>query len=40
MKILKFFKKNAEIHLEYFRNLLSNKAYFYTEKGVNKAKKK
>ena len=25
--------------MDYFRNLLSNKAYFYTEKGVNKAKK-
>ena len=34
------FHKNAEIHLEYFTNLLSNKAYFLTEKGVNKAVKK
>ena len=38
MKLLKFIKKNTEIHLEYFRDLLTNKAYFYTEKGVNKAK--
>ena len=37
---IEIFPKNAEIHLEYFRNLLSNKAYFYTEKGVNKAKRK
>ena len=32
---IEIFQKNSEIHLEYFRNLLSNKAYFYTEKGVN-----
>ena len=37
---IEIFQKNAEIHLDYFRNLLSNKAYFLTEKRVNKAIKK
>ena len=32
------FQNNAEIILEYFRDLLANKAIFYTEKGENKAK--
>ena len=37
---IKLFQNNAEVHLDFFRNLLSNKAIFYTEKGVNKAKAK
>ena len=37
---IEIFQNNAEVHLEYFRNLLSNKALFYTEKGVNKARAK
>ena len=38
--VIEIYQKNAEIHLEDFRDLLSNKAYSYTEKGVNKAKAK
>ena len=38
-KPLNYIKKNAEVHLDYFRSLLKNKAIFYTEKGSNKAKK-
>ena len=34
------FQNNAEIILDYFRDLLASKAYFYTEKGVNKARAK
>ena len=36
-EVIKDFQKNAEIHLEYFGKLLSQKAKFYTEKGINKA---
>ena len=32
------YQNNADIHQDYFRDLLRNKAIFYTEKGVNKAK--
>ena len=35
---IQIYLNNAEVNLEYFRNLLSNVAYFLTEKGVNKAK--
>ena len=38
LEVIKLYQKNAEIHLDYFRNLLTNKAVFYTEKGANKAK--
>ena len=34
----KLVENNAEIHRDYFRYLLRNKAIFYTEKGVDKAK--
>ena len=35
------FQKNAEVHLNYFNDLLTpNKAFIYKEKGVNKAVKK
>ena len=37
---IQIFQNSAEVHLDYFKTLLSNKAYFYTEKGVNKAKAK
>ena len=35
---IEIYQKNADIHQDYFRDLLRNKAIFYTEKGVNKAK--
>ena len=38
LEVIKLYQNNAEIHLDYFRSLLRNKAVFYTEKGVNKAK--
>ena len=38
LEVIELYQKNAEIHLDYFRSLLRNKAVFYTEKGVNKAK--
>ena len=38
LEVIKLYQNNAEIHLDYFRDLLRNKAVFYTEKGVNKAK--
>ena len=38
LEVIKLYQKNAEVHLDYFRNLLTNKAVFYTEKGANKAK--
>ena len=38
LAVIKLYQNNAEIHLDYFRDLLRNKAVFYTEKGVNKAK--
>ena len=35
------YQKNAEVHLNYFGDLLSpNKAFIYKEKGVSKAVKK
>ena len=37
---IKIFQKSAEVHLDFFKDLLSNKAVLYTEKGVNKAKAK
>ena len=38
LEVIKLYQKNADIHQDYFRDLLRNKAIFYTEKGVNKAK--
>ena len=38
LEVIKLYQKNAEVHLDFFRDLLKNKAVFYTEKGVNKAK--
>ena len=38
LEVIKMYQKNADIHQDYFRDLLRNKAIFYTEKGVNKAK--
>ena len=38
LEVIKLYQKNAEVHLDFFRDLLSNKAVFYTEKGANKAK--
>ena len=38
LEVIKIYQKNAEVHLDFFRDLLSNKAFFYLEKGVNKAK--
>ena len=38
LRVIKIYQKNAEVHLDYFRDLLLNKAFFYVEKGVNKAK--
>ena len=35
---IQIFQKNAEVHLDFFRDLLSNKVIFYIEKGVNKAR--
>ena len=35
---LQIFQKNAEVHLDFFTDLLSNKAIFYIGKGVNKAR--
>ena len=37
-EVIKLYQKNAEVHLDYFKSLLKNKAIFYTEKGANKAK--
>ena len=38
MDVITIYQKNADIHQDYFRELLRNEAIFYTEKGVNKAK--
>ena len=38
LEVITIYQKNADIHQDYFRDLLRNKAIFYTEKGVNKAK--
>ena len=38
LEVIEMYQKNANIHQDYFRDLLRNKAIFYTEKGVNKAK--
>ena len=38
LEAIKMYQKNADIHQDYFRDLLRNKAIFYTEKGINKAK--
>ena len=35
---IKIYQNNVDIHQDYFRDLLRNKAILYTEKGVNKAK--
>ena len=35
---IRIFQKNAEVHLDYFKTLLKNKAFFYTEKGSSEAK--
>ena len=35
---IRIYQKNAEVHLDYFKTLLKNKAFFYTEKGSSKAK--
>ena len=37
-EVIESFQMSAEVHLDYFKDLLRNKAVFYTEKGVNKAK--
>ena len=38
LDVIKIYQNNADIHQDYFRDLISNKAILYTEKGVNKAK--
>ena len=38
LEVIEMYQKNADIQQDYFRDLLRNKAIFYTEKGVNKAK--
>ena len=38
LEVITIYQKNADIHQDYFRDLLRNKANFYTEKGLNKAK--
>ena len=38
LEVITIYQRNADIHQDYFRDLLRNKAIFYTEKGVNKAK--
>ena len=38
VEVIKLYLKNAEIHLDFFRDLLKNKVIFYTERGVNKAR--
>ena len=38
LEVIRFYQKNAEVRLDFFRDLLKDKAVFYTEKGVNKAK--
>ena len=38
LDLIKMYQKNADIHRDYFRDLLRNKAIFYTVKGVDKAK--
>ena len=38
LEVIKLYQKNAEVHLDFFSDLLKNKVVFYTEKGVNKAK--
>ena len=38
LEVIKMYQNNADIHRDYFRDLLRNKAIFYTEKGVDKAK--
>ena len=38
LDVIKMYQKNADIHRDYFRDLLRNKVIFYTEKGVDKAR--
>ena len=35
---IRIYQKNAEVHLDYFKTLLKNKAIFHTEKASSKAK--
>ena len=35
---IRIYQKDAEVHLDYFKTLLKNKAIFYTEKASSKAK--
>ena len=38
LNVITIYQNNADIHRDYFKDLLRNKAIFYTEKGVEKAK--